>query len=936
MSKQLIITEKPSVARDIADALGGFTDHGEFMESEDQVITWAIGHLLQLAEPKDYKKEWGSWQLQYLPIIPDHFEYRPREGNKKRIDQIKKLGNRKDVDGVINACDAGREGELIFRELVEYTGLDKLPMRRLWLQSMTKTAIRDAFDHLRTDAELKPLADAAWLRQVGDWLIGFNATRALHQRLKSRADSKAWSAGRVQTPILKILVDREREILDHEPREYWEIEVPFALGEQAWTGRWVDPNLDSGGDRELRPTRFFDKARADAVFAGASANTVGQASEKRRKSNQKAPTLFDLTLLQREANRRFSYSAQQTLQSAQRLYADHKVLTYPRTDSKHLPDDYGPTITQILDMVGAGTLSSEQDDLPALAQGILRDGPLNLETILDSTKVSDHFAIVPTGTAPERPLTGSDAKIFDLVLRQFMAAMMPPAVWAVVERQVEIEGVEGHFRTSAKSLEVPGFLAALGMEEGQGTQLPALIPGSDTADGVQVAVGAPEQSEHWTKPRGRYNEAQLLRLMETAGEDIDDEELSEVMRGRGIGTPATRANHIEELVRKAYTRRVDKRIAASSKAIRLIDILERCEAPALASPRLTGIWEHALQLVENGERSRDEMYADLVTYTKELVEVLVGFEHAKLFAGMPPVGICPECQGKVIENALGYFCENNLGRDEGCIFALWKEVRGRYLDRKLVTKLIKEKELPDIEGFVGFTGQSQSATMKLVRKTLEITRGKKTTEEDRWVIDLEYGKLEVDESPEVFEGVLIPADSAEAEIVITNKRFVARAVLDGAVKKGPTLPRTVCQREIDDDEARMYFSDAAKTEVLDGFVSKRGNGFRGALIRKDTGKHGFEFPPREPKAGADKPKKKAATKKGDDEKAPAKKAPAKKAAAKKPAAKKAAAKKPAAKKAPAKADAAAKTPTEKAPAKKAAAKKAPAKKAAAKDTELGT
>jgi DNA topoisomerase-3 len=899
VSKQLIITEKPSVARDISKALGGFTDHGEYLESDDYVVTWAVGHLLRLAEPKDYRKEWGSWQLKYLPIIPDAFEYRPRDGQKKRIDQIKKLGKRKDVEGVINACDAGREGELIFREIVEYTGLDAKPMQRLWMQSMTETAIREAFDNLKSGTELEPLAGAAWLRQVGDWLIGFNATRALHQRLKSRADSRAWSAGRVQTPTLKILVDREREIIAHVPRNYWEIQATFAHEGNQWVGRWFDPDLPKSDDRDIRPSRIFDEKRAAAILAGVQKSKNAPASEKRRKSLQKPPMLFDLTTLQREANRRYGISAKRTADAAQRLYERHKVLTYPRTDSKTLPDDYGPTVLEVLDNIGGLGLTGDQAPLGGLAQRILKEGPQNLDKVLDSKGVSDHFAIVPTGTAPEEALSGDDGRVFDLVVRRFLGALMGPATWAVVDRYVDVPTEVGNarFRTSAKSLEIPGFLEALGVEEGSGSVLPPLVPGQDKVDGVDVVIEEATSEENTTRPPPRYSEAQLLRLMETAGEQIDDEDLSEIMRGRGIGTPATRANHIEELVRKAYSRRVDKKLAPTSKAIRLIDILDRAQTPALASPRLTGEWEHQLKAVEDGERPKDAMYADIVKLVEEIVGNLKGFDHSELFANMEPVGPCPECGAAVRENALGYFCEKNLGRDEGCGFAIWKEVRGKYVDRGFARDLIEKRDLEDVEGFVGFGGQSRSANVHLLKKLIPVKRKKEEFEEERWVVDVEFNRGGAgSREPEVEEGVLMPCpDHPDSEIVITNKRFVSRKLLDKEERQAPVLPRVVCQREMSDDEARAFFGETGKTEILDGFISKKGRPFRGALFRKETGKHGFEFPPREPRPGAE-PKKKAAPKK----KAPAKKTTAKKAPAKKTTAKKAPAKKTTAKKAPAK------------------------------------
>ncbi|MEZ4321087.1 MAG: DNA topoisomerase [Myxococcota bacterium] len=934
MAKQLVITEKPSVARDVASALGGFVDEGEYLESETYVVTWALGHLLELAEPQDYDKEWKSWSIKNLPIIPDSFQSRPRDGQKKRLDLIKKLGKRQDVDGIINACDAGREGEMIYRRIAEYAGLDQKPERRLWMQSMTTSAIQAAFDALRPGSEFDALADAAWLRGVGDWLIGMNATRALTQRLKSGGERRAWSAGRVQTPTLKLLVDREREILAHEPRDYWEVSATFTYAGNSWVGRWVDPDHSSSDDRDIKPTRIFDRERALQVLAAVQAAESAPAREKRRRSVQKPPTLFDLTTLQREANKRFGLSAKRTLDAAQRLYEGHKVLTYPRTDARTLPDDYGPTVLQVLDAIGG--LDLQVEGVPDIAQRILRDGPQNLERVLDSKGVSDHFAIVPTGTAPTEELTGDDARVFELVVRQFLAALMGPATWAVVERFVDVPGEKGAemFRTNAKSLEIAGFMEALGTEEGSGTHLPPLVPGEDTAEGVPVAVSDPIEEAKQTRPPPRFNEAQLLRMMETAGDEIEDEDLSEAMRGRGIGTPATRASIIEELVRKGYTRRVEKRMAPTSKAMRLMDILDRVNVPRLASPKLTGEWEHALAQVESGDVDRETMLADLVDYTRKVVECLVTFEHQSLYDGSEPLGKCPECGSPVSESAWGYACGRNTGRDSECSFIIWKDRGGRYMDRRTVRELLDKRKLPDVEGFVSLSGQSQTATMSLVKRTVAVKRGKEMVEEERWVVDLDYGNSPGVESeePEVEENILIPSDDKDAEIVVTNKRYCSRSMFEGTRKIGPILPRIVCHREMSEEEALAFFSEEGKTAILEGFISKRGRPFKGALFRKTTGKHGFEFPPRERKAPAKKPAKsaakgtKAAAAKSTAKKAPAKKAPAKSAA------KKAPAKKSTAKAAKTADGAEVEAAPKKAPAKKAPAKKAPAKKAPAKST----
>ncbi len=899
LGKRLVITEKPSVARDICDVLGGFEDEGEYYENDDYVITFAVGHLLELAEPQDYDKALRAWTIATLPIIPEVFKIKPKDGQKKRLDLIKKLGRRKDVDGVINACDAGREGEIIFRRILEYTGLGDRPHQRLWLQSMTAGSIKKAFLALMPGEQLDALGDAAWLRGVGDWLIGINATRALTKRLKGKRERGAWSAGRVQTPTLGLLVTREHEILAHIPVTYWAITATFTHGEQSWEGRYYDETQSGNEDRNIRPGRIFQRPRADEVMAAAAANATAPASEKRRKSKQKPPLPFDLTSLQREANRRFSLSAKRTLNAAQRLYEQHKVLTYPRTDSRHLPSDYEEVVRE--------TLSSLETDVAyrSLAEGVSAD-PQNLDRILNDSKISDHFAIVPTGAEPPTGLGADDSRIYDLVVRQFLASLMGPATWAVVERQVVIpvdNGTDAAFRTSARSLEIPGFLEALGQEAGAGSSLPALVLGKDSVDGVEVAVSDAVEEEKLTRPASRYSESQLLRLMETAGERIEDEDLVEAMKGRGLGTPATRADIIERLVRTEYARRVDGKLGPSAKGMRLMDILQRADVPVLGSPALTGQWEHALQQVQDGVVPREKALADLQDFTRNVTESLAGFDHDALYASDPDLGECPSCKiGRVTESAWGYRCSRNTQKDAECKFILWKDRGGRYIDRTLAMRLVKERRSGKIEGFADRYGRSLTGEIILEPDSDEPG--------DSWTMRIEYGEPSGDAlEPETIGDVLFPCPCENEDckgIVETSRRYVCEAFLERRAKKGPILPKVVCQRNMEPEEVAAFFAEEARTPTYEGFISRRGRPFRGLLFRKPTGKHGFEFPPREPRAkkgGKTKAGKKSTAKK----KSPAKK---KSTAKRKSAAKK---KAPAKKRAPAKKKAAAK---KKAPAKR--------------------
>jgi DNA topoisomerase-3 len=730
---------------------------------------------------------------------------------------------------------------------------------------MTKGAIVDAFDHLRPGQELDALGDAAFLRSVGDWLVGMNATRALTQRLKTRHEREAWSAGRVQTPTLYLLVAREREILAHVPVPYWEIVATFRHGPttQQWEARYHDPKPakdkdaakadpavpEDEAEADRRPSRIFDRAEVDRIVAALEKATTGSASEKRKKSKQSPPLPFDLTSLQREANRRYSMSARRTLDAAQRLYEAHKVLTYPRTDSRHLPEDYGPVVDQLLESLGAVT-HSEWAPLAKIARDIKSAGPQNLNKVLDSSKVRDHFAIVPTGNPIPPDLSGDDVRVFDLAVRQFLAALMGPATWAVVERFVDVTAASkpARFRASAKMLEIPGFLEALGQEAGAGTSLPPLVPGNDEPTGISVDKLGYAVEDKETKPPSRFSEAQLLRMMETAGERVDAEELSEAMKERGLGTPATRADTIERLVSTSYVRRVGGKLVPASKAMRLMDVLERVNAQGLASPRLTGEWEHALNEVANGTRRRADVQQALIGYTRDITAALKGFEYDELYAKEAPLGVCPNCGGKVIESVWGYRCENNDPEDRKCDFILWKDRFGRYIDRTLAERLLRERTVGPIDGFVDRSGR------ELVKGTLTL---KKDEEKGSWVLDTKFGAATTgdgeEQAPEQIIGPAFPCAMHEGcEIVETTHRWVCRKVLEGTEKQGPQLPKKVCLRDLEPEEVVAFFGEQAKTALLEGFTSRRGRPFKGMLIRKPTGKHGFEFPERPERPGGAK------------------------------------------------------------------------------------
>ncbi|HSJ96990.1 MAG TPA: DNA topoisomerase, partial [Myxococcota bacterium] len=738
MPKSLIITEKPSVARDIAAALGGFDEQDGYYESDRYVLTWAVGHLFELLEPEEIDESYKRWTLDNLPIIPAEFKTKPKAGQTARVRLIKKLLERDDVDGVVNACDAGREGELIFREIVDHFGSRK-PIRRLWLQSMTEEAIRTGFARLRPGEELEGLAAAAGARARTDWLIGMNATRALTKRLKGRREKGAWSAGRVQTPTLALLVERELEVLAHVPRPYWRIVGAFDHEGNAYQGSWFDPAVGDGVD-EARDDRLFDEARAREI-AAAVEGRPGEAEETRKPSRESAPPLFDLTSLQREAIRKFGWTARRTLSAAQRCYEQHKLLTYPRTDSRCLPNDYRTAVQAVLrtfadagrrNDAALGEMRGPVREYGAAAARLLERGLENEARTFDDSKVSDHFAIVPTGRLPGAGLSGDDKRLFDLVARRFLSSFHPPAVWERVERTTVVNG--HRFRSRARTLMEPGWRAVLegGATEDAGDDVAALPPlravpsgsaavpsgsrpGANEASGVAVRTTGVETIAEQTRPPARITEARLLSLMENAGKDLEDEELAAAMHERGLGTPATRAEIIENLIAKGYVVRIGRVLRPTAKGIRLIDILKRVHIDGLASAELTGEMEYHLNQVEHGQRDAGDFMQEMEAYTREIVAHAKDFEYEDLYASDPPLGECPRCGRPVVEGPWFYRCQEHPPREEDCPFRVWKDTSGRYLDRATVATLLRDGRTGTVEGFTARNGRTYQAALEIDR-----------------------------------------------------------------------------------------------------------------------------------------------------------------------------------------------------------------------------
>ncbi|MGZ4244337.1 MAG: DNA topoisomerase 3 [Solirubrobacteraceae bacterium] len=742
MSKTLVIAEKPSVGRDLVRVLpGAFEKKGgkgeEFLEGPEHVVTWAVGHLVQLADPDEYDDKYKKWRMADLPIVPDRFKLVVRdERSKKQMNVVKRLLGRDDVDLVVNACDAGREGELIFAYLYEKAGSRK-PVQRLWLNSMTKAAIQAAFSELRPGEEFAPLQAAARSRSEADWIVGMNSTRAATIRLRSSFDG-AVSLGRVQTPTLAILARREEEIRAFKPEPYWIVDAQFEPvqdGPRRYEGRYhagANPRLATGEEA---------RAIVDAVRDQLGTITKLDKTERR----ERAPLLYDLTSLQRDANARFGFSARRTLAAAQRLYEEHKALTYPRTNSRYITGDMVPEIKPIAKLVGG------MAEYRAASEYVRGLDVLPLGRVVNDAKVTDHHAIIPTNAErhPVDKMNEDDRRIYDAVVRRFLAVFHPEAVFE--NTRVETT-VSGHvFRTRGKLLLVPGWRGVYGEtadlddagadeeDEGREQRLPKLVK-DESVSTLDV-----KSEEKETKPPQRYTEGRLLGAMETAGKLVEEEELREAMKDSGIGTPATRAAIIDRLLQVGYIERDGRALVVTEKGLNVIRLLG--EHP-LTSPGLTGDWEHRLANIETGQDSREKFMGDIVKFT----ESTVGELDSKLKDVRIPranLGPCPVCGRDINENRKGYSCWSR--EDPGCGFVIWKAKAGKQLPVAVARELIKtgRTERP-VTGFKGRSGKSFRARLALEQN-----------EEGKW-------RVEFDE-PWAREGAKPPdaeeaaADGAEAD-----------------------------------------------------------------------------------------------------------------------------------------------------------------------------
>ena len=824
MAKKLIIAEKPSVANDIARALGGFTRHGDYFENDEYVLSSAIGHLLELVAPEGVEVKRGKWSFANLPVIPPHFDVKPIERTEDRLKLLLKLLKRKDVVGVVNACDAGREGELIFRYIMQHAG-NKKPIQRLWLQSMTQGAIREGFDALRSDKSMLPLADAAVCRSESDWLVGINGTRAMTAFNSKEGGFYKTTVGRVQTPTLAILVEREDRIRKFQSRDYWEVHANFAAPAGAYSGRWFDEKFAKAAkdeDSEAKPERLWNLARAEALRSKCEGKP-GIVTEEAKPTTQISPLLFDLTSLQREANGRFGFSARATLSLAQALYEKHKVLTYPRTDARALPEDYLPTVKATMEML-AGKAKSKGEGVAAyapFARQVLSESWIKpSKRIFDNAKISDHFAIIPTLQAPGH-LSDAETKLYDLVVKRFLAVFFPAAEFLVTTRITRVEGEP--FRSEGRVMVKPGWLAIYGRDTEKDDALMVAI-----SEGEKVKTTEVEVKANQTRPPARFSEATLLSAMEGAGKLVEDEELRAAMSAKGLGTPATRAAVIEGLIFEDYVHRNGRELVPTPKAFSLMFALGQFGITELTSPELTGNWEFKLKQMEQGKLDRAEFMDHIVEATRELVSAIKNGDIPDT-AFLTLKAPCPKCGGTVQENYRKFQCQ-------ACDFSIWKVVSSREFAPEEIEELVTKRSVGPLQGFRSRMGKPFAAVVRL---------------SPEFKAEFDFGQsAEGSEDAPDFSGLepLGACPKCKSRVFEQPMAYVCEKSLGPEKSCDFRSGRIILQRPIEREQMQKLLA-TGKTDLLHRFISKKGRPFSAFLVRGADGKVGFEFAPRAAKPG---------------------------------------------------------------------------------------
>ncbi len=861
MSKTIIIAEKPSVAQDIVRALtpvaGKFEKHADHFESDGYVVTSAVGHLVEIKAPEEYDVKRGKWSFANLPVVPPHFDLAPIDKAKTRLNAVVKLVKRKDVTAMINACDAGREGELIFRLIVQYAQNSEKkpthkPIRRLWLQSMTPQAIRDGFDKLRSETQMQGLADAARSRSEADWLVGINGTRAMTAFNSRDGGFFLTTVGRVQTPTLSIVVEREEKIRKHVSRPYWEVKATFDAVAGQYEGKWFDTKWKKNpDDAEARADRLWNAPDAEAI-AAAVRGQPALVTDEAKPSTQASPLLYDLTTLQREANSRFGFSAKTTLSLAQALYEKHKVLTYPRTDSRALPEDYLATVKDTFTMLAKEDLPGPLRELSAHAKKGLKEGYVKpTKRVFDNTKVSDHFAIIPTLQAP-KSLTDIELKLYDMVVKRFLAVFYPSAEFMVTTRHSKVQraGQEYVFQTNGKVLVNAGWLAVYGKEaqdsSGDSANLVAV------AKDEQVRVEDVTANALKTKPPARYTEATLLSAMEGAGKLIEDEDLRDAMKEKGLGTPATRAQTIEGLIAEKYMLRDGRELVPTAKAFQLMTLLRGLAIEDLTRPDLTGNWEYQLSEMEQGRLSRDAFMAEIGKMAERIVKKAKEYDRDTIPGDYATLATpCPNCGGVVKENYRRFSCTGADGAadlsTDGCGFSITKIPAGRAFETAEAEGLIRDKQIGPLEGFRSKAGWPFTAEIKLAFDD----------EIKNWKLEFDFGddakNAEGDGEPVDFSGQqsLGACPKCKGRVFEHGSNYLCEHAVGAHVTCDFKTGKIILQQPVSYEEVTKLLA-TGKTSLLENFVSNKTKRKFKAYLAYDAkeGKVSFEFEPRAAKVPA--------------------------------------------------------------------------------------
>ncbi len=812
--KTLIIAEKPSVAGDLAKVLPGkFKKLKTHYESDSHIVSYAIGHLVAIQYPEEMDPKYKSWSLANLPIIPEDFALKGLQGTKGQLNALQKLIRRKDVTEIINACDAGREGELIFKYILRYvwnTSVAKKSFKRLWLQSMTKDAIKEGFANLRDNKEMLALEDAALCRSESDWLIGLNATRALTGFNSRKGGFFLTSCGRVQTPTLSLLVKREQFRIAFEPRDFFTLQATFTFNDASYLGKWIAPDFKKDPDNEHARADRLWKEKDASNKAAKCTDKPAIVTEASKKSSQRAPALYDLTSLQREANGRFGFSAKNTLSIAQSLYERHKVLTYPRTDSRHLPEDYIPTVKKTVGQQQKWQLGTHATT--ALEKGYIKKNKL----IFDNKKISDHHAIIPTLSLPGN-LSEPELKIYTMVTQRFLAVFFPPARY-LNTRRLSVVSKET-FLTEGKIQTDPGWKI---IYQGNGNQetdkLLEEIPVNASVHCKKVVM---EKSA--TKPPPRFNEATLLSAMEHSGKFVDDEELAEAMKERGLGTPATRAAIIEKLLKEKYIVREGKELTPTGKAFELFALLEALNIDVLTSPQMTGEWEFKLNQILLGKFTRKQFMAEICELTEHIIAQVRAFEKAPVTkaAAFSPVGDI-----HFVETPTAYISEDET-------ITLRKILGGRMMHQDEIVSLVKGNTLGPFSDFRSKRGKPFTASLRLTNNKID------------FMFADSIADLDIDAIKKTEPLGLSPVD--DTPVFETPAAYMSGSKLDGDQKNGLQISKIILDRAITEDHIKQLLVDG-KTELITHFISKKKRPFDAYLLMNKSGKITFEFPPRKKKS----------------------------------------------------------------------------------------